>query len=50
MKQVQSSALIPMGRTAVPREISTVVAFLLSDDSSYVTGDILTVDGGWTAQ
>ena len=40
-------ALIPMNRFGVPDEIAKAVRFLLSDDSSYVTGHILNVDGGW---
>jgi NAD(P)-dependent dehydrogenase (short-subunit alcohol dehydrogenase family) len=38
----------PMGRHAQPEEIAAVIAFLASDDPSFVTGAILTSDGGWT--
>jgi NAD(P)-dependent dehydrogenase (short-subunit alcohol dehydrogenase family) len=37
---------IPMGRTGSPDEVANVVSFLASDDSSYVTGIELSVDGG----
>jgi len=36
----------PMGRLGEPAEVADVVAFLLSDASSYVTGEIVVVDGG----
>lgn len=42
-------ARIPMGRFAEPSEIAAVVLFLASDESSYVTGSDLVVDGGLTA-
>jgi NAD(P)-dependent dehydrogenase (short-subunit alcohol dehydrogenase family) len=41
--------LIPMGRIGEPREIATAALFLASDDSSFITGIELFVDGG-TAQ
>ena len=41
------AAEIPLGRLAEPREIGAVVAFLASEQASYVTGSSLTVDGGY---
>ena len=37
---------IPMGRVAKPDEIAKAALFLVSDDASYITGSVLTVDGG----
>lgn len=43
-------AEVPMRRMATPEEIARVVRFLASDDASYVTGQTIVVDGGWTIQ
>ncbi|NLG02950.1 MAG: SDR family oxidoreductase [Clostridia bacterium] len=45
----QTLPLIPLGRGGEPSEIGTVAVFLASDDSSYVTGNAIIVDGGMTA-
>lgn len=39
-------AAIPLGRMANPAEIASAVAYLLSDDASYVTGSVLVANGG----
>ena len=43
----QASTQIPMGRTGAAEEIASVVLFLASEESAYVTGVELSVDGGW---
>jgi NAD(P)-dependent dehydrogenase (short-subunit alcohol dehydrogenase family) len=49
-KQKQVTAFTPMRRRGRPEELIGPVVFLASDASSYVTGAILFVDGGYTAQ
>jgi cyclopentanol dehydrogenase len=41
---------IPMGRIGQPEEVAYGVLYLASDESSYVTGAELVIDGGWVAQ
>jgi NAD(P)-dependent dehydrogenase (short-subunit alcohol dehydrogenase family) len=40
-------ANIPLGRVGQPEEISKAAVFLASDDSNFITGHTLVVDGGW---
>jgi 3-oxoacyl-[acyl-carrier protein] reductase len=46
LKRSNREANIPMGRLGTADEVANVISFLLSDDSSYITGAILHVNGG----
>ena len=41
---------VPMGRLAKPEEIAGIACFLASDAAAYITGQVITADGGWTIQ
>ena len=45
-REEQVAAGYPLGRLGVPEDIAGVVAFLLSDDASWMTGQLVVVDGG----
>jgi NAD(P)-dependent dehydrogenase (short-subunit alcohol dehydrogenase family) len=37
-----------MGRAGKPKEVARAAAFFCSDDASFITGNVMNVDGGWT--
>lgn len=47
-RSAKINARIPLGRWAGPAEIASVIAFLLSEDASYVHGVVLPIDGGYS--
>ncbi|MGH2749173.1 MAG: 3-oxoacyl-[acyl-carrier-protein] reductase [Actinomycetota bacterium] len=47
LKEIASA--IPQKRAATPEDIASAVSFLCGDDASYVTGEVLVIDGGMTA-
>jgi len=49
VNEAQIKARIPLGRLAKPADVADAVAFLLSDQASFITGHSLYVDGGWLA-
>ena len=46
----QFESMEPIGRMGQPEEVAEVVIWLCSDSASFVTGNTMAVDGGWTAQ
>jgi NAD(P)-dependent dehydrogenase (short-subunit alcohol dehydrogenase family) len=43
------SARIPLGHWAVPRDLAGLAVFLASDASAYITGQVIFIDGGYSA-
>lgn len=48
-EQEKIKKTIPLGRFAEPKEIAELVMFLVSDKNSYITGEVITIDGGFLA-
>lgn len=48
LKQFEQA--IPLKRIGEPKDIAKAAAFLASEDSNYITGQMIVVDGGWTVQ
>jgi NAD(P)-dependent dehydrogenase (short-subunit alcohol dehydrogenase family) len=46
----QTEQAIPLKRLGQPEDIAKLVLFLVSEDSSYITGQLIIIDGGWTLQ
>jgi NAD(P)-dependent dehydrogenase (short-subunit alcohol dehydrogenase family) len=46
-RRKRTTSIVPLGRFGTPDEIAKAVVFLASDDSTYVTGTELFVDGGF---
>ena len=39
----------PIGRLGKPEEVASLVRYLASDEAAFVSGSLMTIDGGWTA-
>lgn len=46
----RSLSMVPLGRQGTPEDIANAVVFLASEAASYVTGQVIVVDGGWTVR
>jgi 3-oxoacyl-[acyl-carrier protein] reductase len=46
LPQDELKTLIPMKRFGKPEEVASLVSFLLSDAASYITGEVISINGG----
>ena len=46
----QMASTVPLKRAGLPEDIANLAVFLASDESSYITGQVLVIDGGWTVK
>ena len=46
LPQDELKQMVPMGRFGKPEEVATLVAFLASDEASYITGEVININGG----
>jgi 3-oxoacyl-[acyl-carrier protein] reductase len=49
-KEAEAGKHTPLGRSGTPEEVGHLIAFLVSDESSYITGQMFVIDGGNTIQ
>ncbi len=46
----ESLKSVPLGKTGTPEDVANLVLFLASDESAYITGTEMPIDGGYTAR
>jgi NAD(P)-dependent dehydrogenase (short-subunit alcohol dehydrogenase family) len=49
-KEKQASGMVPLSRLAEPEDIAEAALFFASDSASYITGEVLAINGGWKPQ